>query len=167
MSSDVEKKDIARETVGYHSARLAEKAPEQTTAIDQMQEQLEDYDKNIYECIATHKKIFDGDFYVVVITKKEKLMQNVLRSYFFARQSCPTPDYDQAVYKYEPSGENLYLMWVLPAVDVVRFMVRNQSLVKPEQYELLGYVLKFVDGSLLKYVKELNKERHDSNILEH
>lgn len=162
MSSEEKK----RETVGASSLRLQKKAPDAQNAIDQMRESLTDYDHNIHECIKQSVKVFDGDFYVVVITKKERLMQNVLRGYFTARLSCPTPDYDQAVYKYIRKDDSLKFMWVVPSADSVNYMKNNVHYVPSDQYSLLGFVLKFVDGSLMRTAKELNGERGDSIFLE-
>jgi len=155
-----------RKTVGAEALELLQKEPGTHTAVDQMREQLDDYEANIHECIRKNKRKFLGDFYVVVITKKEKLMQNVLRHYFFARQSCPTPDYDQAVYRYIKADDKLDFLWVLPAADAVNFMKNNPHAISQDKYELLGYVLQFVDGSLLRLAKKLNMEKRDSNIIE-
>lgn len=93
-------------------------------------------------------------------------MQNVLRGYFTARLSCPTPDYDQAVYKYTRAGDDLKFLWVIPSADTVNIMKNNVHYVPAEQYALLGFVLKFVDGSLMRMAKELNGEKEGSNIIE-
>ena len=162
MSSEVNK----RTTVGAHSLKLSQKAPDAQNAIDQMRESLTDYDANIHECVKTHRKVFDGNFYVVVISKKERLMQNVIRGYFTARQSCPTPDFDQAVYLYRRDSDDLEFMWVIPSAQAVNYMKSNAQYVPTKQYSLLGFVLSFLDGSLLKLSKELNGEKKDSNILE-
>ena len=163
MSSE---KKTKRETIGAESLKLSKKAPDAQNAIDQMREQLTDYDHNIHLCIKEHRKVFDGDFYVVVITKKERLMHNVLRGYFTARLSCPTPDYDQAVYKYFRDGDELKFLWVVPSADTVELMKDNVHYVPAEQYALLGFVLKFADGSLLRMAKSMNGEKVDSNIIE-
>ena len=163
MSSEVNKN---RETVGAHSVRLSKKAHDAHSAIDQMREQLTDYDHNIHLCIKEHRNVFDEDFYVVVLTKKERLMKNVLRGYFTARLSCPTPDYDQAVYKYTRNGDELEFLWVIPSADTVELMTEYSTYVPPEQYALLGFVLKFVSGSLLRLAKKMNGEKSDSNIIE-
>lgn len=161
MSSEVKK----RETVGASSLRLSKKAPDAQNAIDQMRESLTDYDHNIHLCVKEHRKVFDGDFYVVVITKKERLMQNVIRGYFTARLSCPTPDYDQAVYRYKHDDDDLEFLWVVPSYDTVNLMKSNVHSVPSDQYALLGCVLKFEDGSLLKLAKKLNGEQEDTSLL--
>ena len=87
-----------RPTVGRVATDLMKKQPDTLSPIEQMRENLTDYEKNVYECIATHRKVFPGVFYIVVLTKRERLLNNVIRNYFLARLSCPTPDYDQTVY---------------------------------------------------------------------
>lgn len=155
-----------KKTVGAYSLELSGKDPGTHSAVDQMKEQLTDYEKNIHECVQSNLGSFEGDFYIVCLIKKERLMQNVMRGYFFARQSCPTPDYDQIVYKYIKEDANLDFLWIVPDDWAVNFMKNNPSSVEPDKYKLLEFVLKFVDGSLLRMAKKLNKEKKDSNIIE-
>jgi len=160
------KKKAKNTTLGEESLRLYSEDPGTHSAVDQMREQLEDYEKNVFECVQKNKGFFDGDFYVVVLTKKERLMQNVLRGFFFARRSCPTPDYDQAVYKYFKKDSRLDLLWVVPSADSVNLMKNNPHLVETSKYALLNYVMKFSDGTLLRLAKKLCGEERDSNIIE-
>jgi len=89
-----------RETVGKISSDLLIKSVDNThSAYEQMLESLTDFDKHMHETIDRLKKDWPSqDFYIVVITKKERLMTNVLRNYFLGRLSCPTPDYDPVGY---------------------------------------------------------------------
>lgn len=150
-----------RDTIGRISAELLEKEilnPSQHTVVEQMQEQLCDYDKNIYECVEAAKKTKTDDFYIVVLTKKERLMQNVIRNYFFSRNSCPTPDYDQAVYKYKKDIDAIDFLWVIPSKDTCELLRDNALQVHESERELLNFVLSFYDNSLLKLCKTLNGE---------
>lgn len=155
-----------KKTVGEHSLELSKYDPGNHSAVDQMREQLNDYEYNVHECVQSNLNCFEGDFYIICLTKKERLMQNVLRGYFFARESCPTPDYDQSVYKYVKEDARLDFLWVIPSADVVNYMKNNPNQVEPNKYALLGFVMQFADGSLLRLAKTLNKEKKDSNILE-
>jgi len=165
-SSMEHSKEKNKESAGSISYKMRLKDTKAQSAIDQMREQLTDYDKNIAICVNDNKKVFDGDFYVVVITKKERLMQNIFRGYYFARLSCPTPDYDQAVYKYMREDDHLEFLWVIPAASIVDYMKNNAKYIPPDQYGLLSYVMKFTEGTLLRLSKELNGEKRDSNIIE-
>jgi len=155
-----------RDTVGKISLELLEKSDDfKHSPTDQMQEQLTDYEKHIDECIARSKKDFDGDFYIVVITKKERLMQNVIRNFFTGRQSCPTPEWDQTVYRYNRKAGVLEFLWVIPAKDICDLLIANSLDLPKEQRALLKYVFEFSDGTLLRLAKKLNGEEDDSPCL--
>lgn len=151
-----------RETVGKISSDLIIKAPETTSPIEQMRESLSEYDKNVWECIESGKRKFSGDFYVVVITKNERLMPNVFRNFFLSRLSCPTPEWDQTVYKYKRKTDQVIFMWVIPSKDACIHLTNNRDLVAKEEQQLLQYVLSFNDGTLMKLAKDLNNEKKEN-----
>lgn len=151
--------------MGQLSSELLLKQPDTLSPIEHMQEQLTDYDKNLFECLEAAKKQYMHDFYVIVITKKEPLMPNVLRNYFYARQSCPTPDYDQTVYSYDCHADSINFLWVIPSRDTCQLMIANKEKIVPEEYGLLEFVLKFADGTLFKECKKLNGEQENSPLL--
>lgn len=155
-----------KKTVGQVSQELSSKTPDTRSPIEQMREQLEDYDKNVWECVDRSKKDFDADFYVVVITKKERLLENVLRNYFMGRISCPTPDYDQTVYYYNRNSESLSFLWTIPSKDTCLIFLENKEFIAPNEYGLLEFVLKFNDGTLFKEAKRRNREQKDSPLID-
>lgn len=156
---------MKRDTVGKISVELLQKDPETVDPIEQMRVQLSDYEKNLIASVEDGLKKYIGNFYVVVITKRERLMPNVFRHYFAHRLSCPTPDYDQTVYRYHKEDEHLEYMWTLPDRETCILFKINALQVPPEERELLDYILSFYDGSLLKLAKQLNGEREDSLLL--
>lgn len=147
-----------RDTVGKISTDLLQKESPENNPVELEREMHTDYEKNFWECLDAYKKNYDGDFYVVVVTKRERLMPNVLRNYFFARTSCPTPEYDQAVYKYHAQDQRVEFLWVVPSKDSCEHLSYNRLQVVPEEQGLLHYVLQFIDGDLLTLAKKLNKE---------
>ncbi len=153
---------MKKETVGKVASDLMMKTPETTSPVEQMRESLTDYDKNVWECIERSKKDFPNDFYVVVITKNERLLPNVFRNYFYARLSCPTPDWDQTVYKYKRKNDQVIFMWVIPSKDACEYLTLNALQVVKEERMLLRCVLAFNDGTLMKLAKDLNGEKEDS-----
>lgn len=155
-----------RETVGAKSLELSLKKPETTSPIEQMRENNTDFEKNVQECIEVNSKKYRGDFYAVVLTKKERLMQNVIRNLYLARQSCPTPDYDQVVYRYHSGTGTIEFMWVVPSKDTCELYLANRLRIAANELELLSFIVRFDDGSLLGLSKKLNKEKKDSNIIE-
>jgi len=154
-----------RPTVGKISSDLSLKAPETRNPIDLERAMHGDYVKNVLNCVDSHRNQYLGDFFVVVITKREPLMQNVLRNYFFARASCPTPDYDQAVYHFKRNDDLLNFLWVIPSKDACLHLREHASEVEPSEWQLLDFVLKFADGTLYKESKKLNNEASDSALL--
>ena len=155
-----------RDTVGKISLALSEKQPETRDPIEIEREVHKDYEKHINDCIQRHKNTIDGNFYVEVITKKERLMPNVLRNYFFATQACPTPTWDQTIYKYHRSQDIIEFLWVVPSKDTVELFLQNALQIADNEKELLQFILKFTDGSLLKLAKKLNGEVEDSPFLD-
>jgi len=155
-----------RKTVGQLSQELIQKKPDTRSPIEQMRENLTDYEANIQECIQQSLKKYTHNFYVVAITKKERLLENVIRHYYLSRSSCPTPDYDQIVYKYTKRNDELDLLWVIPSKDTCQLMLQNISIVAPSEYPLLQYIIQFQDLTLAKLCKTLNNETHNSPILQ-
>jgi len=124
----------------------------------------EEYIKEIHKCVDINKKQFTKEFYITVISKKEFLLPNVMRKYYLAQQTCPTPTFDQTVYHYNIADENLQFIWVIPDRDTAIAMMHNPLQVK--ETELFKYVLDFYDGTLLAEAKRRSGEKSDSNILE-
>lgn len=148
-----------RDTVGKISWDLLANASFlDHSADEQMREQLDDYEDNVQEAIDRGKKEFQNDFYIVVETKKEPKMKNVIRNYFIIRSTCPTPQYDNTVYHYHRSTEQIEFLWVLPSRDTYN-MIKNSVLEMPaECRQLVQFVLEDADGTLLRKCKKLNGE---------
>ena len=150
---------MARDTVGKISAELLQKDTyADHSAGEQMQEQLREYESNVYDCVASGKSIYSGDFFVVVITKRERLMPNVMRNYFLHRLSCPSPEYDQTLYHYHRADDNLEFVWVIPSIVAVKDMVKHKHNLDMSFYQLLKFVLEFLDGTLEAKARILNNE---------
>jgi hypothetical protein len=148
-----------RETVGKLSwDLLANASVLDHSAEEQMREQLNLYESNMFEAIERGKKLYPKDFYIVVETKKEPKMKNVIRNYFIPRQSCPTPQYDEAVYQYNHLSDSCEFLWVLPSRDVYNMMKNNPLEIPKEERQLLQFVLEDADGTLLNKCKKLNGE---------
>jgi hypothetical protein len=149
---------MTRETVGKVAHDLLLKQPDTDSPIEQMRESLTEYEQNLLERVEDGKKKYISDFFVVVITKRERLMTNVMRNYFFHRISCPTPQWDQAVYSYSIKDDELEFLWVIPSRDACEHLRNNALYVHPDERELLGFVLDFYDGTLDKLAKSMNGE---------
>lgn len=152
-----------RKTTGAVSQELLKKEHTNThTAADQGASHLAEYDKNVHEAIMAGCKQFKGDFYVVVLVKRERLMRNVLRLYYFPRESCPTPQHEQMVYRYHRKTGHVEELWVIPSLEACVILYNEASYAHPEEKQLLQYVLDFEDGTLLDKAKKLNGEYNKS-----
>ncbi len=116
------------------------------------------YVDNLQEAALKGKKKFDGDFYIEVTTKPEKLIKTVLRNYYSTRKSCATPFYDQTLYKFNAKDENIEFMWVVPSKHMCKELYRDRLLIDTQDDPLLSYVLEFMSGKLLKRAMFLNNE---------
>jgi len=147
-----------KETVGKIAVDLMSKPQEELSPIELEREMQSDYMKHLLDCIDVHYDIFPGDFFVQVITKNEKLLPNVFRNYFAARRSCPTPDYDQSVYKYNRQKGTVEYIWTIPSKDSCYHLLQNANEVVAEERQLLSFVAMFASGELAKVCMKLNDE---------
>jgi len=157
---------MPKETVGKMARDLMLKQAESRDPIEIQREVHKEYEDQIYKAVAQGKKDYNSDFFVVVITKREKLLENVLRNYFFSRQTCPTPEYDQTVYHYHHADDKIEFLWVIPSKETCQLFKANALQIIPEERWLLDFVLKDSEGELLALSKKLNGEVKNSIILE-
>ena len=155
-----------KKTVGAAATELAAKADNKHTVIDQMRENLTDYEKEVLACAERGLATYKHDFFVVILTKKERLLENVFRNYFLHRKSCPTPEYDQTVFRVTYNPQDIELIWTIPDKETCFVYLRDAVLVHPEEKELLNYVIGFNDGTLDQLARKLNKEPGTSLFLE-
>lgn len=147
-----------KQTVGSASLDLMLKNHAQASAIDYEREMHKEYEREIFKCIDGSLTKIDGDFFVVVLRKQERLMSNVYRNFFLARKSCPTPTYDQVVYKYHRDLDAVEFLWVVPDMETCAVFTRNALQIDPQERQLLKFVLDFNDGTLDRLAKTLNNE---------
>lgn len=145
-------------TVGQLSNELTRSSNGSQDPVELQKEMTKEYCDNVFKAALDGQKHYNHPFYVVVITKREKLMDNVVRSYYFHRGTCPTPDYDQAVFQFDPRRESFQEIWVIPDRDTCQMLYANALEVAPEERELLNYVLDFSSGELFQKALKLNGE---------
>ena len=171
-----------KQTVGKIASDLLLKTPDSNDPIEIQRATEAEYLQNLEWCvkhalkkidcssIAGHddckKRVaFDGDFYVAALLKKEKLLQNVLRNYFVATKSCPTPTFDQTIYKYNAQKEAIEFLWVVPDQETALTLKENKQIVVPAEHGLLQFVLDYYDGNLHRICKKLNGETMNAGSL--
>lgn len=158
--------EIKRETIGKMVSDLKKKEPETRDPIEIGRAASKSFEKVFMETLDAAKKEFIDDFYIEVITTKDRILDRVIRNRLVARRSCPTPTYDHAVYKYHHDDERIEFLWVVPAKDICSMFKEHALEIVKDERELRDFALDFLDGTLLKRCKQLNGEKSDSNILE-
>ena len=120
---------------------------------------LSEWDKNVFEVIEKSRKIIPSrHFYICVTTKREFLVKNTIRNYFESKYDCPTPQYEQAVYRIRTGGNEWQLMWVIPNKEACIYLKNNALLVPEEEKQLLNWVIDFSEGKLDQLAQKENKE---------
>lgn len=100
------------------------------------------------------------DFYVVCLQSEERMLMKTPLYKYFARLSCPTPIFQQSVWKYHHQSKDLEYLWTICDKLTYYDMIN-----KPHKYKYdkeWGNQLKFVQmmhsGSLEAWVKKENRE---------
>jgi hypothetical protein len=105
------------------------------------------------------------DFYVVMTIKNEAVFRHP-QTIMWARRSCPTPVYKQAVWKFHTQTDTLEFLWNIP--DPLRYyhILRNRHeyLSHKEHQEMAKFVILMESGELLEWVKKENGEKKDAII---
>lgn len=88
-------------------------------------------------------------FYLCVQSRRERLLRNVVRNQFYYRQTRPIPQYDLALYYYNPTEENITFIWCIPDKETVTDIALQNFQGPPEQQELIHFVKSFLHGTLV------------------
>lgn len=105
------------------------------------------------------------DFYIVALFNVERI-GSVPRCRVFARQSCPTPVYKQAVWKYHRVSGALEFLWVIPGSMRYYQILHNKNFFihDKEMADITKFVVLMESGELLDWVKKENGEKIDAVI---
>lgn len=147
----MKKKIKSRETVGKLASDLLSNPDTKQGVIDTQREMTKGYLQHIHELVTTSEcKDWINPFYIEVIQRRERLMANVIRHHFVARQTLPSPSCDQDVWKYYPHTGNLEYLWTVPDINAVEYFINNVFNVKEDQKQLMEFCHHFRDGTLDK-----------------
>lgn len=150
-----------KETLGQLVTNIEHSAPEAVHLEDSQVSRAKEFIDNVLLCVENGKKLFDGDFYCVTTYKNEHTMKRVFRHIHFPTKDCPTPTWDQTVYKYHRKDDHLEFIWTIPDPKTCTYLSTNALLVPADQKELLQFVLEFHDGTLDKRAMLLNGLKPD------
>lgn len=147
-----------KKTIGQLSYDLKKQTPHMANVLELSKESEKSYIDSLRECVDTSQQRFRGDFFVEVKTVKEQLLDNVLRNKFHALNCCPSPEYDQTVFKFDHKKGQIEHIWTLPDKESSYMLVHYRNQVVPEERQLLNFVINYASGELFKLMKRLNGE---------
>lgn len=158
-----------KQNLDVHVNKFKEKVAKDTTpikALDLGEAMLSGFKENLQLCLEDGIKQRHGDFFIVVLRKREALINRIVRNIFLHRLTCPTPNYDQIVYHYNKKEDKLLEIWIIPDRESCYLLKENALEASFNEKELLKYVLDFADGTLAKVMQRLNGEKNFSLELE-
>lgn len=130
------------------------------------QKQFDRYIERLNELREEGLHKYNGNFYIEMCPKKERLMPQVLpRLIGHARSTCPTPFLDQDVYMYNKKDDVIEFLWTLPPLEECKRLKMDALRLNEFDRDVLKFVLDYESGVLYKLMKILNKEQPDSLIL--
>ncbi len=102
------------------------------------------------------------DFYVELLMHQEPVfaINNKITLKWLTKISCPTPTYDQTVFKYSWVDENLKEIWNVPGKDKCEFYKIHNSNedIPPNWRQQRDYALDFMSLKLDDKCRQLNNE---------
>lgn len=138
-----------RNTIGTEAVQLAQKGDERIEARDIQQEADKEYFEEIYKAAQAKPACnWRQPFYIVVQITKPGYLVNVIRRRFFARQTLPTPQPDQTVWRYDPRTTDLEYLWTLPDLDAINEISMNRQWLRDEDKMLGEIVVDYLNKSL-------------------
>ncbi len=106
------------------------------------------------------------DFYVVLALRKEHIGNNP-QFIIWTRLSCPTPTYNQNVFKYHHLSATLEYLWTIPTALTYWHLYKNSEkyLKDPQRRDVTRFVCLMESGELEKWVIKENGEKPDGAII--
>jgi len=149
-----------KETLGSVALQSEQKLLQEAehTVAERTEQATDERVRILNEAFELGKQKFDGDFYIEMCMKREKLFWNVETRWLpHVRRSCPTPMFEQTVYRYNRAEDILEYIWALPDINTACFLLENALVLPPEQKELIDFVIDFKEGRLHQIMLELEK----------
>lgn len=117
---------------------------------EQVAEHLKGFVGQVEKCVKNGKKHFDDNFYIEVLVCMSRIVPDHTKNIFAARKTCPTPFYDQIVYKYHANVGDVEFLWCVPDVDTCKRFRYLIETVPDEDKDLQKMVLDYYNGELAK-----------------
>lgn len=106
------------------------------------------------------------DFYIVLVPTNTRDTQMLPMDLPFVRRSCPSPGYNQNVWKYHHKTGTLEFLWSIPRKAIYYWLYNNRYkyMNDPVLKSRTVFVVSMESGKLLEWVKKENGELPDAVI---
>ena len=157
--------------IGKVAYDLLQKPDYKQGVVDTQREVDKEFFSEIQKCVERKPhKDWKSPWYIIVLNRRERTMVNVVRRQFFGRQTLPTPEYDQTVFRYYPGTGNLEFIWCLPDKNTTLWMYDSPEQVPKEQDWLKNFVFDYINGTLYasmikKYPEEAKGKIHEKKVV--
>jgi hypothetical protein len=122
--------------------------------------QLEEYMPSLIKAIDRGCEEHEGTFYIKVMNVHVESEDNKEftqhRFSFYTQKLCPLPEYDQSVFRYNRSNDQVEFVWTLPDEETARYLIQHREEVVEEEKELLNFVVAFAVGKLRELCNRWN-----------
>jgi hypothetical protein len=120
----------------------------------------EDYMPKLLRAIDEQCQFTKEDFYIEVLQKHERVLEKAFRPHIMiCHYSCPKPNPDQTIFRYNQKDGRIELIWVLPPEDAIVHLLENFKYVHADEQQLLNYCVMYARGDLWKLMKKFNVEK--------
>lgn len=111
----------------------------------------------IFTALERGLKMFSANIIYVVLIRIFDKPSKTIRNKYMPTTICPTPTFNQAVFRYDRTDGKFELLWTLPGMEICNYFLRNEQHLDKQQKELLKFVHDFKNGSLDRMQYECNK----------
>lgn len=127
----------------------------------------EDYMPKLMRTINEQCQHTKEDFYIEVLQKHERVLEKAFRPHIMiCHGSCPKPNPDQTLFRYNQKEGRIELIWVLPPEDAIVYLLENFKSVHADEQQLLNFCVMYARGDLWHLMKKFNGEQVDSPLLD-
>lgn len=115
---------------------------------------LDDTLQQLYECAATHEKIFEEDeFFLVLIIASDPLIKHVRRHKYYGFMFLPSPRPQQVVFLYNRHTQKIRRLWSLPDAKVMA-TISEMGYVDSKWKQTKEWCDAFYNGDFFNYIRK-------------
>lgn len=150
----------------YMEAQKSERPETDQDLLDTQKPASRTYLDELFTNITKGKELYPQKpcFFIEVFTRQDKIMVMTMVSTFIPRITCPTPTFNQTVYRYIRTEDVLEYIWTIPSNERCLYYLQNPIGKSEGESALIGFVHDLKDGTLEKIAQELNHEEFQAHL---